>query len=159
NGSSGIPDLSFLWRINLSPLPGITFQPSVFSRMLLGGSEVPLAFVNILGAEQTIVEQQIHFPGVHSLVMSERILLGAMFTSQHLIARNQYILLRAAAARHLDDINTFFHSDIDFAGSEFIYGVSVGYAYSSFLGPIQAHIGYSSLAPGVNLYVSIGHLF
>ena len=154
----GIPDLSLLWRINLSPSDNFTFQPSLFSRMLFS-NKIPLAYSNVLGSRQQIVEQQLEFPGVHSLVQAHRYIVGIQLSTQHQVARNHYILGSIAAARHVDELTSFFDSGIDLAGSDFIYGVSLGYAYRSFLGPISAQLGYSTLAPGLNFYINIGHNF
>lgn len=154
----GIPDLSLLWRVNLSPSDKFTLQPSLFSRMLFR-DKIPLAYGNMLGSRQQIVEQQLEFPGVHSLVQAQRYIVGIQLSTQHQVARNHYILGSIAAARHIDELTSFFDSGIDLAGSEFIYGVSLGYAYRSFLGPISAQLGYSTLAPGLNFYINIGHNF
>ena len=154
----GIPDLSLLWRVNLSPSDNFTFQPSLFSRMLFS-NKIPLAYSNVLGSRQQIVEQQLEFPGVHSLVQAHRYIVGFQLATQHQVARNHYILGSIAAARHVDEPTSFFDSGIDLAGSDFIYGVSLGYAYRSFLGPISAQLGYSTLAPGLNFYINIGHNF
>lgn len=154
----GIPDLSLLWRVNLSPSDNFTFQPSLFSRMLFS-NKIPLVYSNVLGSRQQIVEQQLEFPGVHSLVQAHRYIVGIQLAAQHQVARNHYIIGSIAAARHVDEPTSFFDSGIDLAGSNFIYGVSLGYAYRSFLGPISAQLGYSTLAPGLNFYINIGHNF
>lgn len=155
---AGIPDFSLLWRINLSPSSKITFQPGLFSRMLLS-NQMPLAYINVLGTKQEIVEQQIAFPGIHSLVQTERFLIGIHLNLQYMLVNKHYLLIRSAAARHTGEWKDFFQNTVDPTNSQYIYGLSLGYAYKSFLGPIEAHIGYSTLAPGLNFYLNIGHSF
>lgn len=154
----GIPDLSLQWRINLSPSHRFTIQPGIFSRLLFS-KNIPLVYTNALGTRQRIVEQQIEFPGVHSIADVDRYLIGLHLNFQYLLAEKRYLIIHTAAARHLDNLKDYLQPDIDLGSSDFIYGGSIGYAYNSFLGPIEAHIGYSTLAPGLNFYLNIGHSF
>ena len=158
NGLPGIPDLSFLWRINIALSKNFTIQPSIFSRLLLS-DHMPLAYINTLGTSQQIIEQQIEFPGVHSLVQVDRYIVGIHLNMQFQIAQKRYILFHSATARHVSELKDYLMPNINLGDSEFIYGLSLGYAYKSFLGPIKALVGYSSLAPGVNFYISFGHSF
>ena len=126
---------------------------------MLLSHRIPLAYINVIGTKQEIVEQQIYFPGVHSLVQTERFLVGIHLNLQCMIVNKHYILIRSAAARHSGEWKDFLQNTIDPTNSQYIYGLSLGYAYKSFLGPIKALVGYSSLAPGVNFYISFGHSF
>ena len=74
-------------------------------------------------------------------------------------AEKRYILLHSTAARHEGDLKNYINREIDLTSAEYIYGISLGYAYDSFLGPIEASLGYSSLAPGLNFYLNVGHNF
>lgn len=154
----GIPDISLQWRINISPTPRMTFQPGIFARMLFG-EEMPLPYINALGTRQRIIDQQFEFPGAHSISQIERFLTGIHLNFQYLLAEKRYIIIRTAAARHVGSIKDIIIPEIDPTSSHFIYGISAGFAYSSFLGPIEGHIGYSSLSPGLNFYLNIGHSF
>ena len=158
HGLSGVPEASFFWRVNIHPAARFTIQPAIFSRLVFG-DQMPLAYINTLGTRQKIVEQQIEFPGVHSLVQVERYIVGLQLNFQYLLAEKRYILLHSAAARHEGDLKNYINREIDLTSAEYIYGISLGYAYDSFLGPIEASIGYSSLAPGLNFYLNVGHNF
>ena len=158
NGGTGIPDFSLLWRINLSPTNRITIQPGIFSRLVFH-RDVPVPYFNVLGTQQRIVEQQIYFPGVHSLVQTDRYLVGINLNLQYRLGEKRHILVRTAAARHANEISDYIQPTLNVFAPEFIYGISVGYAYLSFLGPIEAHLGYSTLSPKLNLYINIGHSF
>lgn len=156
--STGIPDLSIHWRSNISPSPNFTIQPGIFSRLIFF-KNIPIAYINTVGTRQRIVEQQFEFPGVHSIVMTDRFLSGIHINFQYRLAERRYILARTAVARHSNDFKNYIQPNISLQSPEFIYGFSLGYAYNSFLGPIEGHIGYSSLSPSVNLYINIGHSF
>ena len=155
---TGIPDLSLHWRVNLSPSSRFTIQPGGFARLIFY-NDVPMSYINVVGTRQRIVDQQFEFPGVHSIAMTERYLAGIHLNIQCHLGEKRYLLLRTAAARHVDDLKTFLQPNINLGSSEFIYGVSLGYAYNTFLGPIEGHLGYSSLSPSINLYINIGHSF
>lgn len=158
NGRPGIPEVSVHWRFNITPVKNYTIQPGIFSRLFFD-NDIPVTFINVLGTRQHIVEQQIAFPGVHSIVMASNYLVGAHMNFQLTLGEKSFILIRTAAARHVDKIVDFIKPNMDFTSSEFIYGISAGYAYNTFLGPIEAHLGYSTLAPGINFYLNIGHSF
>lgn len=158
HGLSGVPEASIFWRVNIHPASRFTIQPAIFSRLVFG-DQMPLAYINTLGTRQKIVEQQIEFPGVHSLVQVERYIVGLQLNFQYFLAEKRYILLHSAAARHEGDLKNYINREIDLTSAEYIYGISLGYAYDSFLGPIEASIGYSSLAPGLNFYLNVGHNF
>ena len=144
-------------RVNLSPWKHITFQPSMFSRLLFG-DKIPLSLIGALGSRQQMVDGQLYFPGIRSIVMTDRYIIGASLRTQLRIADKHHVLLDGAAARQLDDIKDYYHS-FDLGSSDFTYGVSLGYAYTSYLGNIEAYIGYSSLAPSATFYIALGHAF
>ena len=152
DGTHGISDLKGLWSLALSPSPRLTFKPTLYGRFLLHSGEIPLTLSNALGSPQQIVDQQIAFPGVHSLTYAERCLLAAQLRLQFEIARNHYLLIDGGVARHTLNIDELIDAPN-------LYGASIGYCYYTFLGPVEATVGYSSLAPGVNFYLSIGHRF
>ncbi len=158
NNKPGIPEVTLLWRVNGSPSDHLTIQPGIFSRMILS-DQMPLSYINCLGADQKIVEQQLEFPGIHSLVQVDRYIVGFHLNLQYMFTNKHFILLRSAAARCVGLITDFIPKDFNLSDPEFLYGISLGYAYKSFLGPIKALFGYSSLSPSVNLYISIGHNF
>ena len=156
-GTTGIPEVIMRLRVNLSPWKHITFQPSMFSRLLFG-DKMPLSLIGALGSRQQMVDGQLYFPGIRSIVMTDRYIIGASLRTQLRIADKHHVLLDGAAARQLDDIKDYYHS-FDLGSSDFTYGVSLGYAYTSYLGNIEAYIGYSSLAPSATFYLALGHAF
>ena len=153
DGGHGIAEITAQWSIALSPTPRLTFKPSLYGRLLLHSGEIPLTLSNALGSQQQLVEQQFFFPGVHSLTYIERCFLSAQLRMQFAIARNHYLLLDAGMARHTLNFNQLVEDLPN------IWGVSLGYCYYTFLGPVEASLGYSSLAPGMNFYLNLGHRF
>lgn len=150
----GIKDFRIHWRHTIPFLHRrFAIQPSIFGRAVFCDNETPLVLNNALGSHQQIVEQQFPFPGVISITRAEDLLVAGQLQLQFALTPNQYIIARAAAARHKDQIDEFLQ---DWPN---LFGYSIGYCYKSFLGPIEADIGHSSTAPGINLYLSIGHRF
>lgn len=152
-GGPGIKDFRIHWRQTFSPHRIFAFQTSLYGRAVFSESETPLIFNNALGSHQEIVEQQFPFPGVYSITRVDQLLVAAQLKLQFAITQNQYIITRIAAARHKDQLDLFLQ---DWPN---LYGISIGYCFKSFLGPIEADIGHSSDASGINLYLSIGHRF
>ena len=92
-------------------------------------------------------------------MQADRYLVGINLNLQYRLGEKRHILVRTAAARHANEISDYIQPTLNLLAPEFIYGISVGYAYLSFLGPIEAHLGYSTLSPKLNLYINIGHSF
>ena len=153
DGTHGISEIKALWSLTVSPTERLTVRPAFYGRILLHSGDIPLTLSNALGSPQQIVEQQIFFPGIHSLTYAERSLLAAKLRLQISISRNHYLLIDAAAARHTLNFDQLLSDTPN------LYGASLGYCYYTFLGPIEAMIGYSSQAPGLNFYLNIGHRF
>ena len=153
DGTHGISDIRALWSIALPANPKLTFIPSFRGRLLLHSGDIPMTLSNALGSEQQIVDQQIFFPGVHSLAFVERCFLSLQLRMQFNITGNHYLLMNAGVARHTLNLDELVE---DWPN---LWGASMGYCYYSFLGPIEAMLGYSKLAPGLNFYLNIGHRF
>ena len=155
HGLPGIASFRAVWRISLTPsrLPNFTFSPSLFGRLLFHDDAIPLHLCNALGSHQSLLEQQLFFPGIRSLTLVEPTFLALQFKFQFKIHKHQFIIARAALARNVDYLE---HLTLDWPN---LYGFSLGYCYNTFLGPISADLGYSTIAPGLNFYLNIGHEF
>ena len=153
DGTYGISDINASWSLSCPLSSKLTLRPSLFGRLLLHEGDIPLTLSNALGSTQKIVEQQISFPGVHSLTYAERCFVSLQLCLQFNISGNHYLLLNGGIARNT--LNFRQLAD-DWPN---LWGLSLGYCYYSFLGPIEGVLGYSKLAPGMNFYLSIGHRF
>lgn len=152
-GGWGIGDLSAHWRVNLTPGNRLTFQPMLYTRLLLG-NEIPLAFINFLGGEWFghAVEQQMPFAGLGNVESAERYLAAAQIQLQYRLFNKQYILLRAAASYQTDELMQFNTDGL-------ITGFQAGYSYNTIIGPIEARIGYATQTRSPYILVNIGHIF
>lgn len=150
---AGISEVRTIWRNSFALSPAFTLSPCLFGRLVIAQDDVPLPFANAIGSYQTIVDQQLAFPGVHSLTYVDPLFVAAQLRLQFNFHKNQYIIFRAAAARESTDFEELLQIEPN------IYGFALGYCYNSFLGPISADLGYSTLAPGLNFYLNIGHYF
>lgn len=153
DGTHGISDIKANLSISLPISSKLTLKPSCFGRFVLHEGDIPLTLSNALGSQQQIVEQQAYFPGVSSLTLAERNFLTLQLRLQFNFSGNHYLLLHGGLAR-----NTLNFKDLinDWPN---LWGVSTGYCYYTFFGPIEVLLGYSKLAPGLNFYLNIGHRF
>lgn len=149
----GIKDFRVHYRQTFSPHRRFAFQTSLYGRAVFCENGVPLFFDNVLGSHQEIVEQQFPFPGVNSITRVNPLLAAAQLKLQFAVTPSHYILARLAVAQHR---NKFYDLLLNQPN---LYGFSVGYCYKSFLGPVEADIGYSTDAQRLDLYLSIGHRF
>lgn len=150
---AGISEVRTIWRNSFALSSSFTLSPCLFGRLVIAQANVPHPFANAIGSYQTIVDQQLAFPGVHSLTYVDPLFVAAQLRLQFNFHKNQYIIFRAAAARESTDFEELLQIEPN------IYGFALGYCYNSFLGPISADLGYSTLAPGLNFYLNIGHYF
>ena len=152
-GKPGISEVRTIWRNSFSFTDRFTLSPCLIGRLVFSEEDTPLPFANAIGSYQSIVDQQLAFPGVHSLTYVDPLFVAAQLRLQFNIHKNQYVILRAAIARESQDFEELLQIEPN------IYGFSLGYCYNSFLGPISADLGYSTLAPSLNFYLNIGHYF
>ena len=149
----GINDLSAHWRTNITPLPDLTIQPMIYSRLLFG-HVIPLAYRNAMGSEWfgQQIEQQMPFAGIGHLEYMERYFVAAQLHLQYRIGNNHYLLARIAAAHHSEEIKDMVHLPT-------LFGAQVGYSYTTLFGPIDLRVGFSNLTEKVNIFLNIGHRF
>ena len=149
----GLNDLSAHWRTNITLLPGLTIQPMIYSRLLLG-YEIPLAYRNAVGSEWfgQQVEQQMPFAGIGHLEYMERYFAAAQLQLHYRVLRNHYVIMRVSAAQHGDNAKDMFVLPT-------LFGAQIGYCYTTLFGPIDLRIGYSNRTETINVFLNIGHRF
>ena len=153
DGGIGINDISLNVRTNATPLPRLTIQPLIYTRMLIGGN-IPLAYGNAVGSEWfgQQVEQHMPFAGIGHMEYMGRYFAAAQMQLQYRILKSHYVILRAAAALQSDDITVLLQQAP-------IVGAQLGYSYNTLFGPIDLRLGYSNRTKAVNVYLNIGHRF
>lgn len=152
NNLPGYGTLKFVWRAALSPHPKFVIQPGFFGRFIIG-KEHSIFHSNTVGSMQNIVEQQIYFPGATSISLTDDYLLGFNINLRLNFANKRYIFLHFANARIVQSPEQIITQWPQ------LFGLALGYAHDTFLGPLEASFGYSSLSTGLNFYLNIGHRF
>ena len=149
----GLNDIFVQWRTNITPLPGLTIQPTLYSRLLLG-VDVPLAYRNAVGSEWfgQQVEQQMPFAGIGHLEYMGRYFAAAQLQLQYNVLRNHYIIVRFSAGQHSEDIREMFALPT-------LFGTQIGYSYNTLFGPIDLRFGYSNRTRALDIFLNIGHRF
>lgn len=152
-GQIGVNDILVHWRTNITPLPRITLQPMIYTRLLIGG-DVPLGYRNAVGSEWfgQQVEQQLPFAGLGNLEYLSRYFAAAQLKLQFNILKNHYVIMRAAAALHSEEL-------LELALQPTITGMQIGYSYNTLFGPIDLRLGYSNRTKAIHLFLNIGHRF
>lgn len=152
-GQIGVNDILVHWRTNISPVQRLTIQPMLYARLLIGG-DIPLGYRNAVGSEWfgQQVEQQLPFAGIGNLEYMNRYIAAAQLQLQLNILKNHYVILRATAATHSDDL-------MELALQPAITGMQIGYSYNTLFGPIDLRLGYSNRTKKINLFLNIGHRF
>ena len=153
HGGIGISDINAHWRINITPIPRLTLQPMLYSRLLLA-NQVPVAYRNAVGGEwfAHTVEQQAPFAGIGHLEYLGNNLFAAQMQLQLRVLSRHYILMRFAAAIQDDTLTQLFSHPA-------ILGMQLGYSYNTLFGPIDLRIGYSNRTLHPYFLLNIGHLF
>ncbi len=152
-GQIGVNDILVHLRTNISPMPYITLQPMFYTRLLIGG-DIPLGYRNAVGSEWfgQQIEQQLPFAGIGNLEYMNRYLAAAQLQLQVNILRNHYVILRAAAAMHSNEL-------MEMALQPAVIGMQIGYSYNTLFGPIDLRLGYSNRTEKINVFLNIGHRF
>ena len=152
-GQIGVNDILVHWRTNISPVQRFTIQPMLYARLLIGG-DIPLGYRNAVGSEWfgQQVEQQLPFAGIGNLEYMNRYIAAAQLQLQLNILKNHYVILRATAATHSDDL-------MELALQPAITGMQIGYSYNTLFGPVDLRLGYSNRTKKINLFLNIGHRF
>lgn len=149
----GLNDINAHWRINITPLPRLTLQPLLYSRVILG-ENTPVAWRNAIGGEwfSHTVEQQLPFAGIGHLEYLGNYLFAAQLQIQLRVLSHHYVLLRFASALENDNLDKLF-------SHQPLLGAQLGYSYSTIFGPIDLRIGYSNRTRQPYFLLNIGHLF
>ncbi|MCR4658915.1 MAG: patatin-like phospholipase family protein [Bacteroidales bacterium] len=153
NHGPALHDLRAHWRIALPLSRHLTLQPTIYTRMIIG-STVPLPLVNVLGTEWFghFVEQQMPFAGVGHVELTDSRLAAAQLQLTYRFGKSHNVLLRAAAAQQGDSFDGMLQSPT-------LFGASIGYYYSSLIGPLGGTFGYSTITKAPYFYINLGHEF
>lgn len=127
--------------------------PSLTGRVLIG-KDPAYPFLNAVGGEMPgkYLMQQIPFAGINHVEIFNNALAITRLHLRQRIGERHYISFIANYGIHHDD---FFNL---FAG-EHVWGGSLGYAYNSIAGPINANISLSNRNNNLQFYLNVGYSF
>ncbi len=159
----GLLDLAATFRSTFPISRIVTLQTGLFGHWLIS-RHVPLHYHNLAGSQQCIVEQQTPFPGVQSLTPVDNCLTAAYLKMQLQIFKGRYIFIRSALGLQFNALEEIVPEGAETKTivqnlAPNLFGIQGGYTQNTFLGPVEASIGYSTLAPGLTYYINIGHTF
>jgi NTE family protein len=131
-----------------------------FTMTLMGGfrfifgDNIPIPFANILGGEMAgrYVDHQLPFIGLGNAAFRRNNLVVLRSDLRYEILRNNYLTATFNYSRD-------FYSFRQFETGENIYGVGLGYAYDTIVGPLKAIVHWSSMTRRVGAYLSLGYDF
>ena len=150
---AGMSDVSANWRMSFTFGSRFTLQPMLYGRLLFG-NVIPPVFSNTIGGDWFghYVEQQMPFAGIDNIEYVSRQFVAAQLQAQQRIAKNNFVLVRVAAAQQADTTKDLFNSKT-------IFGGHIAYCYNTMFGPLGATIGYSSRTKKPYIYLNLGYEF
>lgn len=140
------------WRYSVRLNSKLTFQPSMYGRVILG-NDIPFCYYNVIGGEWFghYMEQQMPFVGIGNMEYVGNAFVAASIKLQQRIADNNYVIFSSTFAANGDKLGRVFDS--------FIHGYQIDYAYNSLFGPLGASLGYSSRTNEPYFYINLGYVF
>ncbi len=149
----GMSDVSANWRMSFTIGSRFTLQPMLYSRMLFG-SATPAVFGNTIGGEWFghYIEQQMPFAGIGNIELVRQQFVAAQLQAQQRIGKNNYVLLRVAAAQHAPKVKELF----DYRT---LAGGQIAYYYNTIFGPLGATLGYSNRTKKAYFFINLGYEF
>jgi NTE family protein len=150
---NGMSDISANWRTSFALSKLFTLQPMLYGRMLFG-SIIPPVFGNTIGGEwfSHYVEQQMPFAGIGNMEYVNKHFVAAQLQAQQQIGRNNYVLLRVAAAQQANKAKNLLDNRT-------LIGAQAAYYYNTLFGPVGASFGYSNRTKKPYLFLNLGYEF
>lgn len=129
----------------------LTFMPVVDARVVTNNI---LPYINMLAVSDANHTKQHHitFAGINAPYATMRILGVAGLHTRLRVAKKHYL---TATAQLLHEANDF-KSLIDKDKSDSHIGLSLEYAYNSFIGPLRFNVHWSDITKSMGFYFSIG---
>jgi NTE family protein len=127
--------------------------PSLYGRGLIGGN-LAYPFLNAVGGETAskYLPQQLPFAGINHVELFDNIVAVARLHLRQRIGRRHYFSLIGNYAVHHNTL-------LELVKGRSIWGGSIGYAYNSIAGPLNASFGLSDWNRRVQFYLNLGYSF
>ena len=152
-GHAGFSEVSARWRATF-PLTATTHvQPMIYGRLLFG-KDIPSPAMNMMGGNRGGIyyAQQLPFSGFGHCHIMERNLIVGGFKVQQRLFKEHYIMVKGHVAQESYELDEVFDGKP-------IWGVQVGYAYNSILGPLGGSLSWSNYTKQVGIYINLGFEF
>ena len=118
------------------------------------GDDIPVPYANVIGGEMPgrYVDHQLPFIGINNAAFRRNYLVVVRSDFRYRLAANHYV---AAMVNYSRD----FYSFNQFETGEDIWGVGLGYAYDTIVGPFKAILHWSTMTRTLGAYLSLGFDF
>lgn len=140
--------------ISVLPLTShLSLLPSLDARVLIGGN-LAYPYLNAVGGEMAgkYVPQQLPFAGINRVeILNNTVAIARLNLRQRIGERNYISLILNCGVHH----DSFW----DLLKGNYIWGGSIGYAYNSLFGPMNANFGMSNRNTNVQFYLNLGYSF
>ena len=145
--------LQSAWQGVLALSSHTALLPSIHGRAIFG-EEYSSLYANVIGGPQAdfLLPHQLPFDGITHVTYVPRGALVAGLKLRQRISSNHYATVGASFGFLAEHKEKFLRRAP-------IYGMSVGYALNSKLGPLQALVGFSPYTNKFNLFVNAGFYF
>lgn len=152
-GHSPFSALSASYGIAIPLNERFTLLPALYGRVLIG-HYVANPYINVVGGTYfgKYLPQQIPFAGINHAEMMDNSVIALRAGLRYHMGGNHYATVIANGGAQEND---FF----DLLNGRYMWGGSVGYAYNSKFGPLEAILGVSNWTKKLEVYVSLGYTF
>lgn len=153
NGHSPFSTVALNFKAVLPLNTRLSLIPSFHGRALIGGN-LAYPFLNMIGGEfpEKYMPQQLPFAGVNHIEIVDNIIGIARVQLRQRLWNRHYISLIGNFGVHHGDL-------LEINKGSGMWGGSIGYAYNSFAGPINANLSLSNWNKNVLFYLNVGFHF
>ncbi|MBS7343311.1 MAG: patatin-like phospholipase family protein [Parabacteroides sp.] len=155
-GYQGHTPFSALSAHFLSVIPvtsHFSFLPALYGRVLIG-RDAAFPYLNAIGGETEghYLDHQLPFAGINHIEFLDHAFLSLRLQLRQRISSRHYISLIGNYGVHDDN---FFN----LLKGNHLWGGSLGYAYNSIFGPMNASFGLSNRAQKLQFFLNLGYYF
>ena len=155
-GYQGHTPFSALSAHFLSVIPvtsHFSFLPALYGRVLIG-RDAAFPYLNAIGGETEghYLDHQLPFAGINQVEFLDHAFLSLRLQLRQRISSRHYISLIGNYGVHDDN---FFN----LLKGNHLWGGSLGYAYNSIFGPMNASFGLSNRAQKLQFFLNLGYYF
>ena len=155
-GYQGHTPFSALSAHFLSVIPvtsHFSFLPALYGRVLIG-RDAAFPYLNAIGGETEghYLDHQLPFAGINHVEFLDHAFLSLRLQLRQRISNRHYISLIGNYGIHDDN---FFN----LLKGNHLWGGSLGYAYNSIFGPMNASFGLSNRAQKLQFFLNLGYYF